>query len=375
MISNALCQTTIRGDRKFRWLMKLTSLLFLFSCLQVYANGYAQKVTLNVKNTRLENVFNSIKIQTGYGFAYTLSVIQKSKPVTVNIKNEPLENALAICLKGQDLKYEIIDKVIIISAIENGMSTTSHYSASAQYPQILPIDVKGKVVNEKGLPLAGVTVAIKGTRIATVTGPNGDFILTTVDQNATLVFTSVNMETFELKVSGRTELLVNLKTKITELDDATVTVNTGYQDIPKERATGSFAKIDNKLLNQQISTNILDRLEGAVNGLAINSKISSSISGGILIRGFSTIQGPRSPLIVVDNFPYNGDINNINPNEVENITILKDAAATSIWGTRAGNGVIVITTKKAKFNQPLAIDFSTNLSVIDEPDLYYRKRM
>ena len=152
----------------------------------------------------------------------------------------------------------------------------------------------------------------------------------------------------------------------------TVIINTGYQQIPKERATGSFTSISKALFNQQAGPTVLERLEAISNGLYVDRQTNGT-GGRIVIRGLSTIQGPRAPLIVLDDFPYEGDLNNINPNDVENITILKDAAAASIWGTRAGNGVIVITTKKGRYEQPLKVEFNTHLLLTEKPDLSYHK--
>ena len=133
--------------------------------------------------------------------------------------------------------------------------------------------------------------------------------------------------------------------------------STGYQKIPKERATGSFVQVDSMLLNRSVSTNILDRLDGVTSGLIFNKNKPNGTFTDISIRGRSTIFGNDKPLIVLDNFPYEGDASNINPNDVASITVLKDAAAASIWGTRAGNGVIVINTKNAKFGQSLEVKY------------------
>jgi len=149
--------------------------------------------------------------------------------------------------------------------------------------------------------------------------------------------------------------------------------NTGYQLVDKTRSTGSFSKIDNVVLNQQVGKNLLDRLEAVGSGLSVDKSTSST--GRFMIRGLSTIRGPREPLIILDEMPYAGDFSNINPDDVENITILKDAAAASIWGTRAGNGVIVITTKKAKMNSPLQVSFDANVAIQQRPDLKYDKRI
>ena len=152
-----------------------------------------------------------------------------------------------------------------------------------------------------------------------------------------------------------------------------VTVSTGYQVLDRTRATGSFDKLDKARLDQQVGKNLLDRLEAIGNGLTFDR--STSATGKFSIRGTSTIRGPRDPLIVVDDFPYSGDLSNINPEDVESITVLKDAAAASIWGTRAGNGVIVITTKKGKKNTPLSASFSASSAFVQKPDLRYEQRI
>lgn len=150
-------------------------------------------------------------------------------------------------------------------------------------------------------------------------------------------------------------------------------VSTGYQRIPKERVTGSFAMVDSAQLNRRVSPDVFSRLEGITSGLLFNKNTLTSNSGNldISIRGRSTIYANDQPLIILDNFPFNGDFNSINPNDVDNITVLKDAASASIWGVRAGNGVIVMTTKRGKYKQPLNLSFNSNLTVSDKPNVFY----
>jgi len=151
---------------------------------------------------------------------------------------------------------------------------------------------------------------------------------------------------------------------------AEVTVSTGYSRISRERATGSFAQVDNTLLERQVSTNVIDRLRDVVPGLIFNrTRGIGSNELSIGIRGQSTLYANTQPLIVLDNFPYDGDLANINPNDIESITVLKDAAAASIWGARSANGVIVLTSKRAKKNQPLQVNASVNVMVTQQPDL------
>lgn len=344
-------------------IMKLTSILLFVITLQVCAKGVAQeRVTLSLNNVSLEKVFDNIETQTGFVFIYKDETI-RSKKVSIQVSNVSLEEALDVCLKGMALTYKIIGKSVAIRPKINNSEIDGDHN---NIPPL--IDVRGKVINEKGDAVIGVTVTVKGTAKKTVTDVNGEFSLYTVDQNATLVFTHVSMESFELQVSGKTELAIVLKTKVSALGDVTVTANTGYQQIPQERATGSFDVIDNKLINRSVSTDILSRIENLTPGLLIN-KGDAAKTDAFMIRGRSTIFANAQPLIILNNFPYDGDINNINPNDIESITVLKDAAAASIWGARAGNGVIVITTKKGKANKP-QVEYNTNITWQKEPDLY-----
>lgn len=155
-----------------------------------------------------------------------------------------------------------------------------------------------------------------------------------------------------------------------------VAVHTGYQRLPKERATGSFEHVDSALFHRQISTDVISRLDGIANSLLFDKRNGQLNPSTMSIRGLSTLtHGMTTPLVVVDNFPYEGDINNLNPNDVESVTLLKDAAAASIWGARAGNGVLVITTKKARFERPTSLQITANTSIQERPDLYYRPQM
>lgn len=230
--------------------------------------------------------------------------------------------------------------------------------------------IAGKVVSAiDNKALAGTTIRIKNASTSTLSRDDGTFNLEARGSGVILQVSFVGYQGQEIPLSlPLTEsLVIVLEPGLNQLQE--VSVSTGYQEVPKERATGSFEVISKELLNEQVSTTVLGRLEAVANGLTVDRATNSS--GRIMIRGLSTIRGPKEPLIVLDNFPYEGNLDNINPNDVESITILKDAAAASLWGTRAGNGVIVITTKKGRINQPLTIDFNSSLSIHDKPDLNY----
>ncbi|MGK6353409.1 SusC/RagA family TonB-linked outer membrane protein [Parapedobacter sp. DT-150] len=248
--------------------------------------------------------------------------------------------------------------------------------ARAQRPEPSGPVLSGIVSDTAGNPIEGATVGIKGTSAKTQTNEDGYFSLRATPHGTILQVAHLGYQTISTKISAdnvgpfRFALIPN-ENMLEEVE-----VSTGYQTIPKERATGSFVHIDNELLNRRVSTNILDRLDGITNSLLFNK--DGHLMGNrsqLSIRGRSTINGNLSPLIVVDNFPYEGDINNINPNDIDNITVLKDASAASIWGTRAGNGVIVITTKKGAFNQRKQVALNSNLTIGSVPDLFYAPQL
>lgn len=235
--------------------------------------------------------------------------------------------------------------------------------------------VEGKVFSLKdGLPIDGASVSLQGTNLNAVTNSEGAFTMQVVGDSVVLIFSHLGYEpaTITVKLPYRNAMEIVLSESSGLLDQIEV-VSTGYQKIPKERATGSFATISKELFNQQIGTDILSRLPAIANSVVMD--YSRSTTGQMMVRGLSTIDGPKAPLIIVDNFPYDGDLNNINPNFIENITILKDAAAASIWGARAANGVIVITTKQGQFVQPTTFEFNSNLTIGQKPNLKYIPEM
>lgn len=247
-----------------------------------------------------------------------------------------------------------------------------NFSSNAQ---VKTLNLKGKIIDENGVPVAGINLSVKDTKIHTVTNKDGVFDLLNVQSGSTLKISGTGYKTKQLADIENWDLqIIVIQTDNTNLKEVEI-ISTGYQNIPKERVTGSFVFIDSALLNRRIGTNILERLEGVTSGLIFNKNNQNPNSSAISIRGKSTILGNDQPLIILDNFPYMGDINNINPNDIESISVLKDASAASIWGVRAGNGVIVIKTKKGKYNNPLSVSFNSNITIIDKPDLHYTPQL
>jgi TonB-linked SusC/RagA family outer membrane protein len=251
-----------------------------------------------------------------------------------------------------------------------------NFIASAQNNAQPPTKyIKGKVTDVNGLPLPGATIKIKNGPTLATTNSNGEFQIRDVPDSTVLHVSFVGYSTKEIVVTNVRYLTISLENGSNHLDEVSV-VSTGYQDIPKERATGSFVQIDNQLINRSTSTNILDRLNGVTSGLIFNNNNAHQFGqANIEIRGRATLFSNPNPLIIVDNFAYDGDITNLNPNDVESITILKDAAAASAWGARSGNGVIVITTKKGRLNSAPVVSLNANTTIGEKPNLYYTPQL
>lgn len=236
------------------------------------------------------------------------------------------------------------------------------------------IVLEGKVTDKAtGEPLPGALISYGEIAASTISDENGKYRLMLSPGTYLLNASYLGYDKFQEKivVNGNAVLDILLQESGLELGGVEI-MATGYQDIPRERATGSFVSIEKELVNRRVSTNLLDRLEDVTSGLVFNR--TGPANDPINIRGRNTLFANTQPLIIIDNFPYDGPLDNINPNDVESITVLRDAAAASIWGARAGNGVIVITTKKGMVSAP-KFSFNSNINVIEKPDLFYRPVM
>lgn len=345
-----------------KWLMRinLTCLVLTIACLQLSFAAIAQKVSLSKRNAPITEIFRELRKQTGYDFVINKQQLASAKLVTVQASGDQLLEVLDRCFKYLPFSYVIEDKMIVV--VER---------KKEQAKEAIPLtEVRGRVVDENGKPLAGALVVIKGTERKTLTDADGNFSFKNVEDNAVVMISYVGYEGRGL--AAKADLgNVTMTVATGKLDEVSV-VSTGYQGLPKERATGSFSKVDNATFNRQVSTDVISRLKGIAPSVLFDER---SGTPKLTIRGQATIFGNDQPLIVVDNFPYEGDINNINPNDIEDIDILKDAAAASIWGVRAGNGVIVIKTKKGRSNQPMEIGFASNVTLGEKPDLWYIPRI
>jgi TonB-dependent starch-binding outer membrane protein SusC len=350
---------------KMLLVMKLTVVLLTAAFLQVQATGLSQVVTFSGKNVSLEKVFRAVKKQTGYVFFYNAELLQKAKPVDIEAKNVPLEAFLNELFADQPLEYEIRSRSISLSrkVVEEKQNSAPPVSGP----------VKGRVVNEKGEPVEGVSVTVKGSDIGTSTNANGEFFFNDIEENATLVFTHTSIEKVEQKRNGREELTVGVKVRSSILDEVQVIP---YGTTTRRLNPGNTATINSSVIDQQPVDNPILALQGRIPGVTISQ--ANGVPGSAItvrIQGQNSIGRGNNPLYVVDGVPYlssnlttfqgagilgtveadqegfssaGNPLSFINKSDIESIDILKDADATAIYGSRAANGAILITTKKGK---------------------------
>ncbi|TDQ81700.1 TonB-linked SusC/RagA family outer membrane protein [Sphingobacterium yanglingense] len=225
----------------------------------------------------------------------------------------------------------------------------------------------GAVRDEQGIPLGGASLLVYPNRINIRTDSHGQFSLPAEVDSIRISKVGYRTEVFVINTDTLLSFTLTAYRQFIE----EVQVFTGYQGLTKERQTGSFVLVDNKSLERRSSADIMSRLEDRATGLLFDKRPTGS--SPFYVRGQSTINSEDRPLIILDNFPYEGDLKQINPNDIESVTILKDAAAASIWGARAGNGVVVLKTKQARIGQQASVDFKSYYSITDKPNLRANK--
>lgn len=343
-----------------RW---LALVLLLIVSSQAGARQAGPTITYTGKRTMLVTIFQVIREQTGYSVFASKDLLKETQPVTCAVRNMPLHEFLDLVLQNQELAYEISNKTIFLKR--------KAVKKDAQ-PGEAGI-ITGIIKSDAGVPITQATVMLG-------TPPKG--VIT--DENGTYIFRDLPEGFYTLSVScigyGRSEqqvyvgkggpLHVNFVLKENAGKLKEVVVSSGYQTFSASKSPGAYAKPDMQLLrNRSGSMNILQRLDGLVPGLTVNNAPSAS-STPLLIRGLTSINSNKSPLVVVDGVPLD-NITSVNPQDVEDITVLKDAAAASIWGARAANGVIVITTKKGTAREGLSVEYDGFVNFQGRPDIDY----
>ena len=359
--------------------MRLTALLLLAGALHVSAGAVSQTITWSARNTTLEKAFSVVKEQTGYIFFYRPSQLKETKPITVSAESLPLRAFLNEVFKDQPVEYFIEDQTIFIRA--RPPHPVAPEGTAAAGP---PVTIRGVLRDSAGNAMEGATVRLLPGKTMTLTNSYGEFSFTDVPAGRyTIECSYVGFETKRIflytKAGAPVPLLnIDMKRASNNLDEVMV-INNGYQVLSRERSAGSFSKADMGIVdNRSTSNNIIQRLDGLIPGLVLNnapsatdaSKTDPTTKSNILIRGLSTVSAARAPLYVVDGIPVN-DVSDVNPNDVQDITVLKDATAASIWGSRASNGVIVITTKKGTRNGKVKIEYDAFVNMQGKPQLDY----
>jgi len=332
--------------------MRIVLFFTAFSIVQAFAaDSYAQNTRLSLKlnNVTIEKVLDEIENQSDFFFMYNQKLVDVDKKVDVDVTKERIKDILTEIFDNTETTFSVVDKQILLMPKDMALKMSAGIAAQQKL-----ITIQGYVLDKDGEPLPGATVAEAGTENVTATDGNGMFLINVEKKDeVTLKISFIGMETMEVVWKGEDVLNVVMQGSDKLLDEVYVT---GYQTISQERATGAFANVKQAELETFYSPNSTALLEGKVAGL-------STYGDKITIRGVSTFTKNSQPLIVVDGLPLEGQtLDDINPNDIESITVLKDAAAASIYGARAANGVIVVSTKSASKNKT-EVDFSMNLTM------------
>lgn len=357
-------------------IMKLTLLLILVALIQVNAAVYSQTVRLNVKNTALEKIFLEIRAQTGYDFLYNSRLLKGTVPVTLNMNGATLVEILDEVFRDQPVTYSIIEKTIVVKKksfwqrnsdknLLNDNTREIRNSAAESGPklkigpltpilrttELLAQTVRGKVTDDKGDPLPGVNILIKGTQQGTTTDGVGNYSLNLPGTDAILVFSFVGYKSLEVRVGNQVELNVSLEVDEKGLEEVVVV---GFGAQKKVNLTGAVATVNSEDLERRTVTKASQALQGQMSGISVRQTSGNpgGNSASIIIRGQGTFSAAgNSPLVLVDGIE--SSIDAVDPADIESVSVLKDAASASIFGSKAANGVILIETKKGLSGKPV----------------------
>lgn len=338
--------------------LQIVILMICFICT-LPANSYAVEefsqeklVSMNLVDVNLIKVFDEIKKQTSYSFWYRNNDINMNEKLSVRVDKKTVTEVLDQILKGRNLQYEIKENHIVISKVNTG----SGVSGPQQEKKI----VKGFVTDDSGAPVIGASVRVKGGATGTITDMEGQYSIPVDNEKTILVFSYLGYKTSESQVGKKSSLDVVLTEDTQILNEVVVT---GYQTISRERSTGAFVMLNKEELNTNISVGANAAIKGKAAGVTM-------YNNNIVIRGESTFSENvgTNPLLVVDGLPTERTLSDFNTEDIERIDFLKDASATSIYGVRAANGVIVVTTKKAEKGKT-RVNFSSTLTVSPCHDL------
>jgi TonB-linked SusC/RagA family outer membrane protein len=353
-----------------RKLLMIIMRTFIFLCFTTVF-GFSPNILIS-QNSKIkieedkiltvDEVFDIIMEQTDYKFIYQEGIFKDFPKIKVSKGVIRTNKLLEQSITTNNFSFSLTENNTIVIKVKP-MSARAGSSSGVEVQQR---QVSGKVTDMAGLPIPGVTVLIKGTNKGAITDFDGNYIIMVPNSENVLVFSFLGFETQEIKVGNKTVIDVVFKEAVSTLEEVTL-VSTGFYSIPKERATGSFSNLEQEQIDVPASS-VAERLSGMVSGLHSNINADGSID--FEIRGQTSLLADQKPLIVYDGFPIEGDFSSINPNDIDNVVVLKDAAAASIWGAKSGNGVIVITSKSAKRGE-VKISGSSFVRFSDKLDLDY----
>ncbi len=337
-------------ESKFLKRMRIVALLILITVTQTFAigsYGQSKRLSLDVENETIINILNKIEDQSEFYFMFDATKVDIYQRKSIDCKKQFISGILNQLFEGSGIKYSINDRQILLSS-----ELTSVIKQQGT--------ISGKVTDEGGEPLPGVTVIIKGTNNGTVTNADGVYFLSNVPGDASLIFSFVGMRSQEFEIGNQTSINVTMLEDVVGMDEVVVV---GYGIQKKVNLTGSVDMVTQEQIRERPVTNVSEALQGAAPNLNISTSEFSNEPGGsmsINIRGVGSLTGDYSPYILVDGIPM--DINSVNPNDVGSISVLKDAAASAIYGARAPYGVILITTKKGEQGEKIRITYNNNMS-------------
>ncbi len=325
--------------------MRVTIFLMLLVISNIYANStYSQstKFSLNLRNITLGQLFEEIQNQSEFNIFYNDSQVELDRKITVKVSESSVEEVLRQAFEGIDLNFYVFEKQIVIFPETKEKNVKE---LNKDLPQ--QKSVSGKVTDSSGSPLPGVTVIVKGSTKGTISDGEGNFVLSNVSEDAILVFSFIGMRTQEIPVANKSSLQkVKMKEDAINIEEV---VAVGYGTMKKSDVTGAISSVSSSALMKSEPTNVLRGVSGKVAGVQISQQDGAPGGGfDVIIRGSNSITAGSSPLYIVDGAEFTGDMNEIDPNQIESLEVLKDASATAVYGARAANGVIIITTKSGK---------------------------
>jgi TonB-linked SusC/RagA family outer membrane protein len=322
--------------------MKLLFAFFFAGLLSVSASTYSQQTKLSLKldEVTVKEVFKQIESQSEFVLFYNEDIVDVNRKVSIDVTDQNVENILNELFKGTDNTFKIYDRQIVISSPKiEGLP--QKIKSEVEQPQ--KKSISGKVTDSKGQTLPGVSVVVKETTIGTITDANGNFSLQVPFDGKVLVFSFVGMKTQEVPITGKSSFNISMEEETVGIDEV---VAVGYGTTKRSHLTGAVASIKSEQLTARPVTDIGQALAGQVAGVDVGSITSPGATPSIVIRGYRSINNNKPPLYVVDGIPRE-DYNDIPVSEISNVEVLKDAIATAVYGSRAANGVILITTKNA----------------------------